>query len=206
MQQSRRFAALWRAVLLVSVIYTALWPLARSLALCEGDMWACLCASVCLYSSWWLMQGKSTWVKTTSVRCGVQEARIYSRRTKLPSNLLFLTPLQGTFFYKLEPSVAEVTTVVFLCCCCTIWNLEEFLFVWFYWVLAGQSALFSINHGGVASAVCLGSSRKLNLCLSFKSLKTQTGYPATFMLLYLTSLSYCPATPSSLLVGMVLSA
>lgn len=52
------------------------------------------CVRLCVYSSWWLMQGKSRWVKTTSVRCSVWEAIIYSLCTKLPSNLaLFITPL-----------------------------------------------------------------------------------------------------------------
>lgn len=30
------------------------------------------CVRLCVYSSWWLMQGKSRWVKTTSVRCSAE--------------------------------------------------------------------------------------------------------------------------------------
>ena len=75
----------------ISVSHTHCSP---SLSHSAGVMWAYLCVSVCVFSSWWLMQGKSRWVKTTSVRCSVWEVIIYSLCTKLPSNLaLFTTTL-----------------------------------------------------------------------------------------------------------------
>lgn len=49
------------------------------------------CVRMCIYSSWWLMRGKSRWVKTTSVRCNVCEVIIYGLCTKLPSNSALFT-------------------------------------------------------------------------------------------------------------------
>lgn len=63
------------------------------------------CVRLCVYSSWWLMQGKSRWVKTTSVRCSVWEVIIYSLCTKLPSNLtLFLVSLQRKIHFHWQYS------------------------------------------------------------------------------------------------------
>lgn len=74
------FPVLWRAVLPVSVIYTP------PITLTQRGICGHTCVPLCIYSSWWLMQGKSRWVKTTSVRWSVCEAIIYSLWTKLPSN------------------------------------------------------------------------------------------------------------------------
>lgn len=78
-----------RCVIGVShILYTTLCPITLAVrGLCGHT-----CVRLCVYSTWWLMQGKSRWVKTTSVRCNVCEVIIYSLWTKLPSNLtLFAT-------------------------------------------------------------------------------------------------------------------
>lgn len=78
-----------RCVIGVShILYTTLCPITRAVRGLRGHT----CVRLCVYSTWWLMQGKSRWVKTTSVRCNVCEVIIYSLWTKLPSNLtLFAT-------------------------------------------------------------------------------------------------------------------
>lgn len=94
-----------RCVISVShILYTTLCPITLTVrGLCGHT-----CVRLCVYSTWWLMQGKSRWVKTTSVRCSVCEVIIYSLWTKLPSNLtLFTTPVQGGWQKKLSWKIGD---------------------------------------------------------------------------------------------------
>lgn len=74
---------------------------------CAGGYGVHTSVRMCMYSSWWLMRGKSRWVKTTSVRCNVWEVIIYGLCTKLPSNsALFTTAIP----YR-ETSICAVNLV-----------------------------------------------------------------------------------------------